>query len=53
MRYYYRNDNKGGIQGFENMLRYRLGLEKKFKLKLTDEEKKKIRRQKRLLKEVR
>lgn len=33
MRYYYRNDNKGGIQGFENMLRYRFGLEKKFKLK--------------------
>jgi len=33
MRYYYRNDNKGGIQGFENMLRYRLSLEKKFKLK--------------------
>ena len=33
MRYYYRNDNKGGIQGFENMFRYRLGLEKKFKLK--------------------
>ena len=33
MRYYYRNDNKGGIQGFENMLRYRFGLEKKFKFK--------------------
>ena len=33
MRYYYRNDNQGGIQGYENMLRYRLGVEKKFKLK--------------------
>ena len=33
MRYYYRNDNKGGIQGYENMLRYRFGLEKKFKFK--------------------
>lgn len=32
IRYYYRNDNKGGIQGFENMFRYRLGIEKKFKL---------------------
>ncbi|MDA0774609.1 MAG: DUF2490 domain-containing protein [Bacteroidetes bacterium] len=32
-RYYYRNDTKGGIQGFENMLRYRVGIEKKFKTK--------------------
>ena len=28
-RYNYRNDTNGGIQGFENMLRYRLGVEKK------------------------
>lgn len=33
MRYYYRNDTNGGIQGFENMLRYRVGLERKFKFK--------------------
>lgn len=32
-RYNYRNDTKGGIQGFENMLRYRFGLEKKVKVK--------------------
>ncbi len=30
LRYYSRNDNSGGIQGFENMMRYRLGIEKKF-----------------------
>ena len=29
-RYYSRNDNFGGIQGFENMLRYRFGIDKKF-----------------------
>ena len=29
LRYYYRNDNSGGIQGFENMFRYRIGVEKK------------------------
>tara|TARA_B100002019_G_C21097807_1_gene511934 strand:- start:41 stop:715 length:675 start_codon:yes stop_codon:yes gene_type:complete len=31
LRYYYKNDNSGGIQGFENMYRYRFGIEKKFK----------------------
>ena len=30
LRYYFRNDNSGGIQGFENMIRYRFGVEKKF-----------------------
>ena len=30
LRYYYRNDNSGGVQGFENMYRYRLGIEKRF-----------------------
>jgi len=30
LRYYSRNDNNGGIQGYENMIRYRLGVEKKF-----------------------
>jgi len=30
LRYYSRNDNNGGIQGYENMMRYRLGVEKKF-----------------------
>ena len=30
LRYYSRNDNNGGIQGFENMMRYRFGIEKKF-----------------------
>ncbi len=30
LRYYSRNDNSGGIQGFENMMRYRFGFEKKF-----------------------
>ena len=29
-RYYSRNDNVGGIQGFENMMRYRFGIDKKF-----------------------
>ena len=29
LRYYNRNDNNGGIQGFENMMRYRFGIEKK------------------------
>ena len=28
LRYYSRNDNSGGIQGFENMMRYRFGIEK-------------------------
>ena len=28
-RYNYRNDTNGRIQGFENMLRYRIGAEKK------------------------
>ena len=28
LRYNYRNDTNGGIQGFENMLRYRVGVEK-------------------------
>ena len=32
-RYYIKNDNKGGIQGFENLFRYRIGVEKKIKLK--------------------
>lgn len=32
LRYQYRNDTKGGIQGFENMYRYRFNLEKKFKV---------------------
>ena len=32
LRYYSRNDNSGGIQGFENMMRYRFGIEKKFNL---------------------
>tara|TARA_S200000501_G_scaffold15787_1_gene14122 strand:+ start:419 stop:1093 length:675 start_codon:yes stop_codon:yes gene_type:complete len=31
LRYYKRNDNSGGIQGFENMMRYRFAIEKKFK----------------------
>ena len=30
LRYYSRNDNNGRIQGYENMMRYRLGVEKKF-----------------------
>lgn len=30
LRYYSRNDNSGGIQGFENMMRYRFGIKKKF-----------------------
>ena len=30
LRYYSRNDNVGGIQGFENMMRYRFGIDKKF-----------------------
>ena len=30
LRYYSRNDNNGGIQGYENMIRYRFGVEKKF-----------------------
>ena len=30
LRYYSRNDNNGGIQGYENMMRYRFGVEKKF-----------------------
>ena len=30
LRYYNRNDNFGGIQGFENMMRYRFGIDKKF-----------------------
>ena len=29
LRYYSRNDNFGGIQGFENMMRYRFGIDKK------------------------
>ena len=29
LRYFSRNDNFGGIQGFENMMRYRFGIEKK------------------------
>ncbi len=29
LRYYRRNDNNGEIQGFENMMRYRFGVEKK------------------------
>ena len=33
MRYYYHNDNTVGTLGVENMFRYRLGLEKKFKFK--------------------
>jgi len=32
LRYYFRNDNSGGIQGFENMMRYRFGVEKKINL---------------------
>ena len=32
LRYYKRNDNSGGIQGFENMMRYRFAIEKKFNL---------------------
>ena len=30
MRYYFKNDNSGDIQGFENLYRYRFGIEKKF-----------------------
>ena len=30
LRYFSRNDNFGGIQGFENMMRYRFGIERKF-----------------------
>lgn len=33
LRYYSKNDNKGKIQGFENLWRYRLALEKEIKLK--------------------
>ena len=33
LRYYSKNDNKGKIQGFENLWRYRLALEKELKLK--------------------
>ena len=29
LRYYSKNDNSGGIRGFENMMRYRFGIEKK------------------------
>tara|TARA_Y100001970_G_scaffold262626_1_gene347094 strand:+ start:44 stop:718 length:675 start_codon:yes stop_codon:yes gene_type:complete len=29
LRYYSRNDNNGGVQGFENLMRYRFGIEKK------------------------
>ena len=32
LRYYKRNDNNGGIQGFEDMMRYRVGVEKEFNL---------------------
>ena len=32
LRYYSKNDNYGGIQGFENMMRYRFGIEKKLNL---------------------
>ena len=35
LRYYSRNDNFGGIQGFENMMRYRFGVEKKLSLNLS------------------
>ena len=30
LRYYYKNDISGDIQGFENLYRYRFGIEKKF-----------------------
>ena len=30
LRYYFKNDNSGDIQGFENLYRYRFGIEKKF-----------------------
>lgn len=33
LRYYSKNDNKGKVQGFENLWRYRLALEKEIKLK--------------------
>lgn len=32
LRYLYRNDTRGGIQGFENMWRYRFNIEKKIKI---------------------
>ncbi len=33
LRYYSKNDNKGKVQGYENLWRYRLGAEKEVKLK--------------------
>jgi hypothetical protein len=33
LRYYSKNDNKGKVQGFENLWRYRFALEKEIKLK--------------------
>tara|TARA_B100001059_G_C17817761_1_gene576330 strand:- start:77 stop:817 length:741 start_codon:yes stop_codon:yes gene_type:complete len=33
LRYYSKNDNKGSVQGFENLWRYRLALEKELKFK--------------------
>tara|TARA_B100001063_G_scaffold9519_1_gene7473 strand:+ start:11283 stop:11957 length:675 start_codon:yes stop_codon:yes gene_type:complete len=36
IRYYNRNDNNGSIQGFENMMRYRLAVKKEFSYKKFD-----------------
>tara|TARA_B100000686_G_scaffold355213_1_gene471138 strand:+ start:16423 stop:17127 length:705 start_codon:yes stop_codon:yes gene_type:complete len=33
LRYYYKNDNTGNVQGYENLWRYRLGVEKEWKIK--------------------
>tara|TARA_E500000178_G_C16933681_1_gene712940 strand:- start:433 stop:1107 length:675 start_codon:yes stop_codon:yes gene_type:complete len=30
LRYHYKNENSGGLEGFENLYRYRFGIEKKF-----------------------
>lgn len=36
LRYYYKNENSGGVEGFENLYRYRLGIEKKFNTNYSD-----------------
>ncbi|MGA0956761.1 MAG: DUF2490 domain-containing protein [Flavobacteriaceae bacterium] len=36
LRYHYKNENSGGVEGFENLYRYRLGIEKKFNTNYSD-----------------
>lgn len=36
LRYHYKNENSGGFEGFENLYRYRLGIEKKFNTNYSD-----------------